>query len=74
VTGLSSSIFWPTTAFLAEALGWRGTCLVYATAMLLVCLPLYTFGLPRRSAHEAETVSTPDRATATPPVGRGTFV
>lgn len=74
VTGLSSSIFWPTTAFLAEALGWRGTCLVYAAAMLLVCLPLYTFGLPRRAAHEAETVSTPDRATATPPVGRGTFV
>ena len=48
VTGLSSSIFWPTTAFLSDALAWRATCLIYAAAMLLVCLPLYAFGLPRR--------------------------
>jgi len=48
VTGLSSSIFWPTTSFLSGALGWRGTCLVYAGMLVLVCLPLYVFGLPRR--------------------------
>ena len=28
VTGLSSSIFWPTTSLLSAAVGWRGTCLV----------------------------------------------
>ena len=49
VTGLSSSIFWPTTSFLSGALGWRGTCLVYAAMLVLVCLPLYVFGLPRRT-------------------------
>ena len=47
VTGLSSSIFWPTTSFLSGHLGWRGTCLVYAAMMLLVSLPLYAFA-PRR--------------------------
>jgi len=47
-TGLSSSIFWPTTAFLSQLAGWRTACLVYAAAMGLVCLPLYVFGLPRR--------------------------
>ena len=48
VTGLSSSIFWPTTSFLSAAVGWRGTCLVYAAMLVLVCLPLYVFGLPRQ--------------------------
>src|SRR6478752_1681901 len=48
VTGLSSSIFWPTTSFLSAHLGWRGTCLVYAAMLILVSLPLYAFGAPRR--------------------------
>lgn len=49
VTGLSSSIFWPTTAVLSDVLGWRQTCLVYGGAMLLICVPLHLLGLPRRS-------------------------
>lgn len=54
VTGLSSSLFWPTTSLLAGVIGWRGTCLVYAALMIAVCLPLYAIGLPRRPArHEA---------------------
>ncbi|MET0675401.1 MAG: MFS transporter [Bradyrhizobium sp.] len=47
VTGLSSSVFWPTTSFLSGVMGWRGTCLVYAGLMVFVCLPLNVFGLPR---------------------------
>ena len=47
VTGLASSVFWPTTSFLSGVMGWRNTCLVYAGLMVLVCLPLYVFGLPR---------------------------
>lgn len=74
VTGLSSSIFWPTTAFLAGAVGWRGTCLAYAAAMVLVCLPLYTFGLPRRAAAKADAAAPSDRPDAYKPAGRGTFV
>jgi hypothetical protein len=49
ITGLSSTIFWPTIAFLASLVGWRGTCLVNAAMMALLCLPLYAFGLPRRA-------------------------
>lgn len=57
ITGLSSSIFWPTTAFLSEAVGWRSTCVVYAAMMVLVCLPFYFFGLPRRASPEEKTSS-----------------
>jgi len=49
VTGLANSVFWPTTAWLTGLLGWRATCLVYAAAVPLLCLPLYGFGLPRRA-------------------------
>ena len=55
ITGLSSSIFWPTTALLSDAMGWRTTCLIYAAAMVIACLPLYALGLPRRPAGEAAT-------------------
>ena len=47
VTGLSSSVFWPTTSFLFDWVGWRTTCLIYSAAMAFICLPLYVFGLPR---------------------------
>jgi predicted MFS family arabinose efflux permease len=53
MTGLSSSLFWPTTAFLSDLYGWRGTCLVYAGAMWLVCVPLYGYGVPRRASGDA---------------------
>ncbi|MEH2546957.1 putative MFS family arabinose efflux permease [Bradyrhizobium sp. AZCC 2262] len=57
VTGLASSVFWPTTSFLSDAMGWRGTCLVYAGLMVLVCLPLYAFGLPRRTERKEDVGS-----------------
>lgn len=74
VTGLSSSIFWPTTALLSQMMGWRATCLVYGAAMLLVCPPLYAFGLPRRTAPTSQPelpgISAAGRASA---VAKGTF-
>jgi hypothetical protein len=53
VTGLSASLFWPTTAALAGAFGWRTTLVIYSAAMVLVCLPLHVFGLPRREKPRA---------------------
>lgn len=47
--GFASTLCWPLSAFLTEHLGWRGACLTYAALNLLVVLPLYAFGLPRRS-------------------------
>lgn len=46
LSGLSSAIFWPITAWLAAHLGWRGTCLCFAALLAGICLPLYIFALP----------------------------
>jgi predicted MFS family arabinose efflux permease len=75
VTGLSSSIFWPITAVLSDALGWRGTCFVYALVMAAICCPLYLFGLPGAVAAKDETTATA-RVAAQPrePVARSTFI
>ncbi|MDH6258285.1 MFS family permease [Bradyrhizobium sp. BR13661] len=72
VTGLSSSIFWPTTSFLSGWLGWRGTCLVYAAMLIAINLPLYAFVAPRRK------IVTDDRGEAVkaaplPAIPRSTF-
>jgi hypothetical protein len=73
VTGLSSSVFWPTTALISEMVGWRGACLVYAAMMVLVCLPFYIFGLPRRTSLEA-SVSPAEPATGPTTIAhRGIF-
>ncbi|MDA9406122.1 MFS transporter [Bradyrhizobium sp. CCBAU 45384] len=72
VTGLSSSIFWPTTSFLSDLLGWRGTCLVFAAMLLGINLPLYAFVAPRRKIvtdEHAEAV----KAVRRPAIPRSTF-
>jgi predicted MFS family arabinose efflux permease len=66
VTGLSSSVFWPTTSLLAGLVGWRGVCLIYAAMMVLVCLPLYACGLPRRTAHMDQAPSSTPSPRAAP--------
>jgi MFS family permease len=45
--GLASTVCWPLSAWLVGAVGWRGTCVVYALIHLLVSVPLYLFSLPR---------------------------
>ncbi|WP_375304392.1 MFS transporter [Bradyrhizobium sp. A11] len=72
VTGLSSSIFWPTTAFLSGHLGWRGTCLVYAAMLLVVSLPLYAFVAPRRKI-VADDAGEPVKSSPPPAISRSTF-
>jgi MFS family permease len=41
IAGFASTIFWPLTAWLAEALGWRGTYAVFAALHLGLALPLH---------------------------------
>src|SRR5262249_45011708 len=48
--GFASTAGWPATHLLIEAVGWRGTYLVYAALMALVCAPLHAFALPRSRA------------------------
>lgn len=48
--GFASTVGWPATHLLIGAVGWRGTYLVYAALMALLCAPLYAFVLPRSRA------------------------
>lgn len=45
--GFASTICWPLSALLVEAVGWRGACLSYAALHLCVTVPLCWFVLPR---------------------------
>ena len=61
--GFASTAGWPTTHVLIETVGWRGTYLVYAALMALVCAPLYLFALPRSRA----SLDAPQGSGAAPP-------
>jgi MFS family permease len=57
--GFASTVSWPATQFLIEAVGWRGAYLVYAALLAGLAAPLHAFALPRQQAggahHHAET-------------------
>ena len=46
LAGFASTIGWPLTSFLNEAVGWRGTCLAWAGLHLVLGLPLNRFLVP----------------------------
>src|SRR5262249_33609168 len=46
----ASTVSWPAAHVLPEAVGWRGTYLVYAALLALVAAPLHAFALPRTRA------------------------
>ena len=65
IAGFASTLFWPLTALLNGALGWREVYLVFAALNLLVCLPVHGW-LGRVSRRQR--ASGPDgRATEVPP-------
>ena len=45
-TGLAGSLFWPVTAVLDQAIGWRGAAFTFAGLMLLGVCPLLLLALP----------------------------
>jgi MFS family permease len=45
--GFSSTVGWPTSAFLLDTLGWRGACVVWAALHLLIGLPLNRLLVPK---------------------------
>lgn len=63
VTGLSSSVFWPATAWLDAAVGWRSASLIYAVAAL-GCAVLYSFFLPSQRQVEPVTPTSPNSPTS----------
>lgn len=45
--GFASTVCWPLSAWLVANVGWRGTCLVYASIQVAVALPLVLLLVPR---------------------------
>jgi MFS family permease len=45
--GFASTVSWPSTHFLLEAVGWRGTYLIYAVLLAGISAPLHALALPR---------------------------
>ena len=60
VAGFASTVGWPLSALLNDALGWRQTCLVWAALHLLIGLPLNRCLLPGpdRAADHSEMPQT----------------
>jgi MFS family permease len=69
--GFASTVSWPATHFLLEAVGWRGTYLVYAALLACISAPLHALALPRRRAEAgpARKGETPAPAKVLPPYG-----
>jgi MFS family permease len=51
--GFASTVSWPVTHVLIEAVGWRSSYLVYAAVLALIAAPLHAFALPRQRAGPA---------------------
>ena len=50
IGGFASTVSWPATHFLIEAIGWRATYGLYAALLALLAAPLLAFALPREHA------------------------
>ena len=61
--GFASTVFWPLSQLLLDAVGWRATWLIYALLHLGVCLPLHVFFVPRRSGGVVAEVE-PERSSS----------
>ncbi|TCR69952.1 MFS transporter [Bosea sp. BK604] len=73
-TGLASSVFWPLTATLSAAYGWRQTLLIFAAIQILVVLPIHLMIPSCRAKLPApgQPVSTIAEEGRVPPVHRRT--
>jgi predicted MFS family arabinose efflux permease len=60
IGGLGSTVGWPLTAWLAQHLGWRGACFLWAGVQLGLCLPLTAALCPRTHGHGPQAKARPD--------------
>jgi MFS family permease len=55
VAGFASSIFFPLTGWLAEAVGWRTTLVVLALLLGITAIPGHLLAVPRSAVHRVQT-------------------
>ena len=60
IAGFASTVGWPLSALLNDAVGWRGACLAWAGLHLLVGLPLNRFLVPSAPPPPPEDAAAPD--------------
>ncbi len=68
--GFASTVFWPLTMQLLNAIGWRGAFGVFALLHLFVCLPLHWLAIPAgggEADEQAAPTASPVAASATTP-------
>src|SRR5262249_7892023 len=58
--GFASTLFWPLTQGLVDALGWRTSVSVLAALNLLICLPLHVLALPQCRQHAVSRSRSPN--------------
>jgi MFS family permease len=73
VAGFASTVFWPLSHALLEAVGWRHTLALYAGLHLLVCLPVHFLCLPRHRARPLPAGRPPTNAAARPKMSAAFF-
>ncbi len=79
IAGFASTIFWPLSGFLVDALGWRGTQMVFAAAHLIcAALHFWMIPLPASAPSPRDTDATltspqPSQPTMTAAVARHAF-
>jgi predicted MFS family arabinose efflux permease len=75
--GFASTICWPLSALLNEAVGWRWTCLIYAAVHVLAAVPVYLI-FPKtaagRTAAEPASIVPPRASAPDAPWGRITLL
>jgi predicted MFS family arabinose efflux permease len=47
IAGFASTVGWPASSFMAEAIGWQGACFVWAAVHIALGLPLNRFLIPK---------------------------
>ena len=62
--GFASTVFWPVSKLLLDALGWRGAFAVYSALHLFLCLPIHLLVVPRIAPRPA---ASKDSVPAAPP-------
>ncbi|HEY8564182.1 MAG TPA: MFS transporter [Beijerinckiaceae bacterium] len=68
--GLASTVSWPLSALLVDVMGWRGACLAYAAAHILLAVPLVLLALPRATAVRPSTTPDGEAEAPAPPRAR----
>ncbi|WP_293419203.1 MFS transporter [Phreatobacter sp.] len=66
IGGLSSSVFWPLSAFLEANVGWRQMCMLFALAHVVICAPIHLLALGRMQAQRPRDAG-PGARTPAPP-------